>query len=129
MIPARAVAIFWLAAGIAAAQTAKLECSGAKKDGPGVRLTFRKPPAEKMRVEKATLWLHLKDKEPPAKIVVNGKGLPATPQADGWVTVEVPGKEAQKPLSVGEAARFDGAGTAEHAPYLVVEGPMQVRTK
>jgi hypothetical protein len=129
MIPARAVAIFWLAAGIAAAQTAKLECAGAKRDGPGVRLTFRKPPGEKTRVEKATLWLHLKDREAPATILVNGKDLAATPQADGWVTVQVPVKAAQKPLRVGEAARFDGAGTAEHTPYLVVEGPMPVRTK
>jgi len=119
----------FVSAGLAA-QTAILECVTAVESNGRLRLTFRTALAEKFKIQRATLLLHLRDSKPPASVKVNGKKVSIVSQADNWVTFALPSKDAFKPISVDtRAARFHGCSPPPFAPYLVLEGPSPSQKK
>lgn len=115
------------------AQVAILDSiAGSSRDGVW-RLRFRTGPAVKMRVGKATLLLHMMESPAPDSIdilkPVKGRAE-AQPQRDGWITVSIDPKCAQRVVDSDAwlefravpAASFHLPAKTGFAPYLVLEG-------
>ncbi|GEM_PF-3659578 len=120
----RSVLLFALTVSGLLAQTAILECVSAADYAGRLRLTFRTAVAEKFKVQRATLLLHLKDSGAPQSLKVNGRSAPVVSREKDWITVSVPSKDALKPLVVERgSAHFHGCSPPQFAPYLVIEGP------
>jgi hypothetical protein len=118
-----------LLAASASGQTAILECAAASEKGGRVTLTFRAGVAAGMDVARATLLVHPRQSAPaPKRVKVNGRPAAVTTLEQGWISVAVRGRDALKPLVV-EGAVIDGPSAPGFAPYLVVEGPQQPKTK
>lgn len=130
---------FWLAAALGLAPTALpgqvaiLESVAGSARGGVWRLRFRTGPATRMKAAKATLLLHLAEGETPGGIEIlkplKGRAAVA-PQRDGWVTVTLDPRCAQKLLETDAWLEFRAPpGAVFHlpsqtrfAPYLVAEG-------
>jgi len=109
-----------LLAGFLAADTVILECLVITHREGAALLSFRAAPRSAQKFDSATLALHLiGTKYPPIR--VNGRPTPIRSQANGWITLPVPLKEAAKPVKIEPQGFFDDTTAIGLAPYLVLD--------
>ena len=123
-----------LAAGLAApvaAETAILECVTSRSEAGGaLRLEFRTSLVREWRLQKASLFLHVRNGPAPSRLEISAPGTKARvrtqPPVKGWVQVDLPEKLVRRltagALVIREGAGFDARQSINAAPYLYVVG-------
>jgi len=109
-----------LLAGLLAADTVILDCLVIARRGGAALLSFRPAPRSSQKFDSATLALHLiGTRFPPIR--VNGRLTPIRSQANGWITLPLPLKDAAKPIKIEPDGFFDDTTAIGLAPYLVLD--------